>query len=207
MEKNAAGEGEAWFAVGPSVKRERGVPPGWGWWEGNGGALCIVDCRLVHGYADAREAVGGEGHGSGGWAWRGKRDCGKGRAVVPSRRITLRKGAAGWTGGRARRGKGDCGKGGAVVSPRRITLRKGARGARARRGKEDGGKGRAVVSPWRITWKAGARGGRAAGRRGGREPARRKNAGQKEKGGRGRLTCGIWSSAGSGSHGRAVRRA
>ena len=46
-------------------KGEGRVPPGWGWWESNGGALCVVDYRLVHGYVDVREAVWGKGMGQG----------------------------------------------------------------------------------------------------------------------------------------------
>lgn len=44
-------------------KGEGRVPPGWGWWESNGGALCVVDYRLVHGYVDAGKAVWGKGTG------------------------------------------------------------------------------------------------------------------------------------------------
>lgn len=64
-----------------------------------GGALCVVDYRLMHGYVDAREAVWGKGMGQvAGRAQGSKGGSGKGRAVVSPRRITLRKGAAGWQG-------------------------------------------------------------------------------------------------------------
>lgn len=71
-------------------KGARRAPPGWGWWEGNGGALCVVNYRLVHGYADAREAVWGKGMGQG--AGRGGQGgnmvcrgllCGKEEGRVP----------------------------------------------------------------------------------------------------------------------------
>lgn len=91
-------------------KGARRVPPGWGWWEGNGGALCVVDYRLVHGYVDVREAVWGKGMGQvAGRAQGSKGGSGKGRAVVSPRRITLRKGTR---GGRAA-GRG--GQGGNMV--------------------------------------------------------------------------------------------
>ena len=184
-----------------------------------GGALCVVGYRLVHGYVDAREAVGGEGRGSGGWAWRAREIAGRGGQWYRPGESLGRRGR-GVAGGRARRGKGDCGKGGAVVSPRRITLRKGARGGgwqgAAGQGRLREGRGGGIASENHFEegsagWtgaagqerlREGAGGGRTRW-----EPARRKNAGQKEKGGRGRLTCGIWSSAKFGSPGRAARRA
>ena len=61
-------------------KGEGRAPPGWGWWEGRGGALYVVDCRLVHGYVDAREAVWGKGTGQVTDRVQGsKGDSGKGR--------------------------------------------------------------------------------------------------------------------------------
>ena len=66
-----------------------------------GGALCVVDYRLMHGYVDAREAVWGKGVGQvAGRAQGSKGGSGKGWAVVSPRRITLRKGTR---GARARR--------------------------------------------------------------------------------------------------------
>lgn len=205
MEESTAGRGAAWFAVGPSVKRERGVPPGWGWWESNGGALCVVDYRLVHGYVDVREAVwwkdtgAGRGGQGGNMVCRGAlREKGEGRVppgwgwwesnvgalcVVDCRLMHgyVDTGEAVWgeghrSGGLARRDKRDSGKGRAVVSPWRITWKAGARGARARRDKGDGGKGRAVVSPRRITLRKGTRGARAR-----RETTRRKKCRAKRK--------------------------
>ena len=136
-----------------------------------GGALCVVDCRLVNGYVDAREAVWGGVRGAGGQG--GLRE----RVVVSHRGITLRKGAR---GGRVRRDKGDSGKGGGGGSARGIGLGKGGGGGGGGGGKGGSKKGRAVASSRRIASRKGAGGGRAR-----RETTRRKNAGQKEKGGRG----------------------
>ena len=101
--------------------------------------------------------------------------AGKGGGIAPGNYFEER--GAGWQGA-AGQGRFREGASGGIVPEN--CFEEGARGGRARWGKGGSKKGRAVASSRRIASRKGAGGGRAR-----RETTRRKNAGQKEKGGRG----------------------
>ena len=173
------GQGGGTVRRGPLREKGEGGAAGMGVEESNGGALCVVDYRLVHGRVDAREAVWGRGYweGTGGGIAPENRleGAGAGRQGAAGQgrwreeggrwyrlwRITLRKGAAGWTGGRARRGKGDCGKGagGGIASENHFE--EGGRGVDGRQG-----------AAGQERWREGAGGGIALGESLGRTGAR-----------------------------------